>query len=190
MYLRLIKNMIEAKFNPTAYLKRIGVKIGINCKVYSLHPGAFGSEPYLIEIGNNVIITAGVRIITHDGSTFLFRDEYPNLDVMGPVKIKDNCFIGMNSIILPGVTIGANCVVGAMSVVTRSVPDGCVIAGNPAKILMSTEEFKVRLLKKNSETGSMSFTNKRDTLLSMTTSYDASGRSWLIKEVNTDKNEY
>lgn len=139
---RVIKNKFEAAFYPVQYLRKIGVKIGNNCKIFSLSPGALGSEPYLVSIGNGVVITQGVRFITHDGSTFLFRREYPDLDVMGPIAVGNNTFIGMNSIILPGVSIGDDCIVGAMSIVSRNVPSGSVVAGNPAKIIMSTSEFR------------------------------------------------
>ena len=54
------------------YAKKIGVKIGKNCRIYI---SQFGTEPFLIEIGNNVTITSGVKIITHDGSTWLINDE-------------------------------------------------------------------------------------------------------------------
>ena len=52
--------------------RRKGVKVGTNCRIYTT---AFGSEPWLIEIGNKVTVTAGVRILTHDGSTWLFNDD-------------------------------------------------------------------------------------------------------------------
>ena len=56
-------------------------------------------------------------------------------------EIGDNCFIGMNAIIMPGVTLGNNVIVGSGSVVTKSFPDDVVVAGNPAKIICTLEEF-------------------------------------------------
>ena len=61
------------------------------------------------------------------------------------IKIGDNTFIGNEALILPGVTIGRNCVVGAMSVVSRSVPDNTVVAGNPAKVICTTDEYYQRI---------------------------------------------
>ena len=94
--------------------------------------------PELIEIEDFVVISSGVRILTHDGSacnTFGYYNQ------KGKVKIERNSFIGANSIILPSVTIGKNSVVGAGSVVTKNVPPGMVVAGNPAKIIEKSEDL-------------------------------------------------
>lgn len=103
----------------------------------------WGSEPWLIKIGSHVRITADVQFITHDGGTWVFRDQEKYKDVIkyGAIVIKDNCFIGLGSIIMPGVTIGPNSVVGAGSVITKDVPEGTVYAGNPAKFICRTEEY-------------------------------------------------
>lgn len=85
-----------------------------------------------IKIGKNVWIAQNVGIITanHDLKN-------PDLHTPGkPVSIGDKCWIGMNSVILPGVILGENTVVGAGAVVTKSFEAGhCVVAGNPAKII-------------------------------------------------------
>jgi acetyltransferase-like isoleucine patch superfamily enzyme len=175
---RIIKNKFEAALYPIKYLRRIGVKVGEGCKIFSLNPGAFGSEPYLVSIGSGVIITQGVRFITHDGSTFLFRAEHPDLDVMGPITVGDNVFIGMNSIIMPGVTIGDNCVIGAMSLVSRSVPAGSVVAGNPAKVIMTIDKFKSNLIERNCGTGNLDESTKRNVLLELGIHYDLNNRTW------------
>lgn len=176
---RYIVNFLLAKVAPISYARKIGVKIGDGCRIYSLHPGAFGSEPFLVSIGSGVIITAGVRFITHDGSTFLFRQEFPKIDVMGPISIGNNTFIGMNSIILPGIDIGENCIVGAMSVVTKSVPAGSVVAGNPAQYITSSSEFKRRLVERSCETGDLDGDRKEAALLGKDFEYDRKGRKWL-----------
>ena len=174
-----IVNFLWAKVAPISYARKIGVTISDDCRLYSLHPGAFGSEPFLVSIGSGVIVTAGVRFITHDGSTFLFRREFPKIDVMGPISIGDNTFIGMNSIILPGVEIGDNCVIGAMSVVTKSVPAGSVFAGNPAQYVTSISEFKRRLIERSCETGGLEADQKERELLRKSFKYDGKGRKWL-----------
>ena len=103
----------------------------------------FGSEPYLIEIGNDVTISFNVTFINHDGGTWAFRDidEYNDVIKYGRIRVGDRSFIGCNATILPGVTIGSRCVIGAGSVVTKDVPDGMVVAGNPARIITSTDEY-------------------------------------------------
>ncbi len=81
--------------------------------------------PEGIEIGAGTYIAFGARILSHDMT---------RLKKVRTV-IGENCFIGGNSMILPGVEIGNNCIVAAGAVVTKSVPDRCIVAGNPAKII-------------------------------------------------------
>jgi len=101
------------------------------------------SEPYLISIGHRVTICSGVRFITHDGGTRVFRRHARYADVLkyGRITIHDNCFIGVGAILMPGVTIGPNAIVGCGAVVTRSVPANTVVGGVPARPLMSLEEY-------------------------------------------------
>jgi len=120
--------------------REMGAKVGKNCKFYSLN---FFSEPYLIEIGDNVIISGKVIFITHDGGVYLFQDEKPDIfGNFGKIKIGNNCFIGMGSIILQNVEIGDNCIIGAGSVVIESIPKNTVVIGNPAKVVFKTDIYK------------------------------------------------
>jgi acetyltransferase-like isoleucine patch superfamily enzyme len=90
-----------------------------------------------IVIGNNVALGAGVHIVDTDFHPLnsQIRHLFPNTADSAPVVIEDDVFVGMNSIILKGVTIGRRSVVGAGSVVARDVPPGVVVAGNPAKVI-------------------------------------------------------
>ncbi len=65
----------------------------------------------------------------------------PTLDTFGKISVGDFSYIGENCMIMSGVTIGKKCIIGGGSVVTRSVPDGVVVAGNPAKFIGYTETF-------------------------------------------------
>jgi len=116
------------------YLRKQGMKVGQNCLFATMN---FSTEPYLIEIGNHVGISGGTMFITHDGAIWCFREELPNADVFGKIKIGDNVFIGSNCIILPNTVIGNNCIVGAGSVVRGVIPENSVIMGNPAKIVLN-----------------------------------------------------
>jgi len=116
------------------YLRKQGMKIGQNCHLNTM---SFSTEPYLIEIGNHVAIAAGTDFITHDGAIWCFREELQNADVFGKIKIGNNVFIGNSSTILPNTIIGDNCIVGAGSVVRGKFPEGSVIFGNPAKVVLN-----------------------------------------------------
>ena len=121
--------------------RRAGMVMAEDCSITGLP--FFGSEPYLITIGKQVGIADGVSFITHDGGTRVFRhmDRYKNVLKYGRINILDNCVIGQRVIILPGVTIGPNSVVGAGSVVSRSIPADVLAAGNPAKPVMTLEQY-------------------------------------------------
>jgi acetyltransferase-like isoleucine patch superfamily enzyme len=122
------------------YLRKQGMKIGEDCLFNTI---SFSTEPYLIEIGNHVAIAGGTEIVTHDGAIWCFRDEIPNADVFGKIKLGNNVFIGDNCTILPNTIIGDNCIVGAGSVVRGKFPENSVIVGNPAKVVtkMSVQKF-------------------------------------------------
>lgn len=127
------------------YRKYFGVKIGKNVR-FTGKPN-WGSEPYLIEIGDNVTITQDITFINHDGGVGLFRKEYPDINIIGKIIIGNNVFIGARSIIMPGVVIGNNVVIAAGSIVTKNIPDKSVVAGVPAKVIKTLEEYKNKILK-------------------------------------------
>lgn len=124
------------------YLRDAGAKIGENCHIGSI--GMLGTEPYLIEVGNNVYFSGTVHLITHDGATTqLYHMGLTDkmYDSFGKIKIGNNCFIGAGSTVLKNVTIGDNCIIGAGSVVSKSIPSGCVAAGVPARVIGTVEEY-------------------------------------------------
>jgi len=124
-------------------VRRAGAVIGDGCHFAGLPE--FGSEPYLIRIGRGVTVGPRVVMITHDGGLTVILnlnlERYGKVRKFGRIDIRDNCHIGTGAIILPGVTIGPDCVVAAGSVVTRSIPPGVVAAGNPAKPLMTIQQY-------------------------------------------------
>jgi len=177
---RLLKRKQQTSLSLEETARSIGVKIGTDCRIY---PCNFGSEPYLISIGNHVTVTNGVHFITHDGGVWVLRNEYPEVDFVKPIIIYDNCFIGINAIILPGVTIGPNSIVGAGSVVTNSIPPNTIAAGVPAKVIKSIEEYKKQNLKKCLSTKSLSREEKKNFLLNF---FGNTPEEWHIKMFDMD----
>ena len=108
--------------------------LGDNCEIFP--DVEFGSETYLISIGNQVRITNGVRFVTHDGGAWVLRElGLDNIDLFGKITMGNNVHIGWNAIIMPNVSIGNNVVVGAGAVVTKNIPDNSVAVGNPARVI-------------------------------------------------------
>ena len=119
--------------------RQMGVRVGKNCRFYSLN---VFSEGCLVEIGDDVIVSGNVVFVTHDGGVYVLRDHIPNVQGdYGRIKIGNNCFIGMNAVILPNVHIGNNCIVAAGSVVRGSFGDNVVIMGNPATVVLSLRMY-------------------------------------------------
>lgn len=133
--------------NKIDYARKLGVKIGHNCRIIS-NPG-WGSEPWLITIGDHVELSSGVSFVTHDGATWVFRNQERYKDVIryGKIVINDNSFIGTQTIILPGVTIGPNSIVGAGSLVRSDIEPNSVYAGVPARRICSLEEYAEKCLR-------------------------------------------
>jgi acetyltransferase-like isoleucine patch superfamily enzyme len=105
-----------------------------------------------IEIGDDVLISWGVTIVDHNSHAISFSErsqdvvnwrlgekDWTNVKI-APIKISNKVWIGFNSIILKGVTIGEGAIVGAGSVVTKDVPAWTIVAGNPARVIREIPE--------------------------------------------------
>lgn len=98
------------------------------------------AEPYLVEIKDNVTISYDVSVITHDNAPIKVIEGAT--DIVGKIVIGNNCFIGARAILLPGVSLADNTIVAAGSVVANSITQpGVVVAGNPARIICTTEDY-------------------------------------------------
>ena len=109
-----------------------GVRINLGCNI---------TDPALVRIGNNVTL-ADCTLLGHDRVIRILNARFnKRLDSVGAIDIRDNCFIGRGSIVMPRVTIGPDSIVAAGAVVTKDVPLGVVVGGNPARIICATEEL-------------------------------------------------
>jgi acetyltransferase-like isoleucine patch superfamily enzyme len=109
-----------------SYLRRLGMDIGPDTQI-SLKAHLDKTNPRGIHIGRGTLVAFGAAILSHDLVRVLHTDTF----------IGENCFIGARSIVLPGIRIGSNSIVAAGSVVTTDIPSGCIVAGNPARVIKS-----------------------------------------------------
>lgn len=164
--LKRIKMRVASNEEYINILRDEGIRIGEGCTINK--DVVFGSEPYLISIGNNVRVTLGVKFITHDGGIFVPRNLGlidQRADKIGKIDIGNNVNIGWNAIIMPGVTIGNNVIVAAGAIVVKDVPDNSVVAGSPAKVIETIEEYTEKNKEKVLMTKQMKDDDKQKYLL-------------------------
>jgi acetyltransferase-like isoleucine patch superfamily enzyme len=124
-----------------SFLRKKGVTIGEGTTFYG-QVKIDCTRPFLVEIGKNCILTDGVILLTHGFDLSVLLEVFGEMFCSSAkVVLEGNNFIGVNTVILKGVTIGKNTIVGACSVVTHNIPSNCVAAGNPCKVIMTLEEY-------------------------------------------------
>ncbi len=134
-----------------------GMEVGTGVRFFSRVPIG---EPYLVSIGNNVTISTLVNFVTHDNSAIKIHTN--GTDYVGKIVIGDNCFIGTGTIILPGVQLAKGTIVGAGSVVTKSVlEEHTVIAGNPAHKIANVFELREKYQTKVFDFRNMNYNEKK-----------------------------
>ncbi|WP_415768519.1 acyltransferase [Pseudomonas sp. LB3P38] len=110
-----------------------------------INPAANITDPSLVRLGDNVGLSC-CTLFGHDGVVGMLEVRYgKKLDSVGAIDIRDNCFIGYGSIIMPRVTIGPNSIVAAGAVVIKDVPPGVVVGGNPAKVICTLDEVLAKV---------------------------------------------
>ena len=164
MFLKKIKSMYRQSFwSLERQARYAGVKMGKHNFISSRF---WSSEAYLITMGNYCGITRGVKFFTHGGARSA-RSIYPKFDCFGKITIGNYVYIGSNSLIMPGVTIGDNVLIAAGSVVTKSIPSNVVVGGNPARIVCTIEQYIERNLPYNLDSKGMKAEDKKQLLLQL-----------------------
>ena len=128
---------IKKKFRLTNDIKEYqkkGVTLGDGVSIYNSYLDV--GHGYLIEIGDHCTLT-NCTILAHDASTQIYFKK----SKVGMVRIGSHTFIGWGAIILPHVSIGKNCIIGAGTVVSKDIPDNSVVIGSPCRIISTTEQF-------------------------------------------------
>lgn len=144
---KMLKKLVyKEKLDSESYIKYLrqqGAKIGKRVNIYAPNKTLIDmTRPWLIDIGDDVQITENVTILTHGYDWSVLKGVYGEvLGSSGGVKIGNNVFIGMKTTILKGVHIGNNVIIGANSLVNKDIPDNCVAAGNPAKVIMPLDQY-------------------------------------------------
>lgn len=141
---KILKLIYYKLISAKKVAKLSGVTIGENCRILTKQ---FGSEPYLIHIGNNFNCASNVQFITHDGTVNVIRvrfPEYKDIDMVAPIVIGNNVTIGYGTILLPGTVIEDNVIIGAGAVVRGRVKSDGIYAGVPVKFICSLEDYVAR----------------------------------------------
>lgn len=134
MFKRLYRRLFK-KAQPVLY--KIGNMKRQNARIDAL-------TPMFVEIGDGFVSAPGSIILSHDASPFVHTNKYR----VEKTTIGDNVFLGANAVIMPGITVGDGAIIGAGSVVTKDVDANCVVAGNPARALCTTQEYIERCEKR------------------------------------------
>ena len=173
------------------YLRSLGCQIGEDTTIYSPYFTCIDTtRPWLINIGNHVRITRGVTILTHGYDWSVLKGKYGEvLGSAGGVSIGDNVFIGMQTTILKGTHIGNNVIIGANSLVNKDIPDDCVVAGNPCRVIMGLDEYYEKRVKAQLTEASEMIKKYRKTYKKEPDEYVLREHFWLFTDETDDLHE-
>ena len=133
---------IEPRFLSPFILRRMGCKVGNGCFIGD-YVRVDTSHTDMITIEDSVSIASGSRLLCHqrDFSDYCVGDDYMKLGyTVKPIHLKKGCLIGMESFVMPGVTIGDGAIIGAGSLVTKDIPAWTIATGRPAKVVKQIPE--------------------------------------------------
>ena len=165
---RRIKTWLFGNVSLAQEAQSLGVVLGKNVDLVT-RPW-WGSEPYLIKIGDNTTISFDVAFVTHDAATRVIRNlpgGNPETGYFGPILVGKNCFIGCRTTILANVHIGDNSIIGACSLVNRDIPSNVVAAGSPCKVICTLDEYREKHKEDFMYMNSLPYNEKKKYLLNL-----------------------
>jgi len=139
--IRIIKKLYDyiSGYLRIKYLSAYGIKIGRDTFI---SPKAYfdKAKPNMISVGDNCMITRGCMILCHSDAKMGGKRKLWGNREYGKVKIGNNVFLGVDTVVMPGVTIGDNVIIGAKSLVLKDIPSNCVAFGIPAKKIKNLDD--------------------------------------------------
>jgi acetyltransferase-like isoleucine patch superfamily enzyme len=143
--LKFLSNMMDwailEPFNPRklrpSFMRKMGCHVGRGCYIGD-HVGIDLGHADMITIEDGVSVASGTRLLCHqrDFTHYYVGDDYMKLGyIIKPIVLKKGCLIGMESFVMPGVTVGEGAIVGAGSLVTKDIPAWTIATGRPAKVV-------------------------------------------------------
>lgn len=166
----LIKNKYVNTSNSRRvnYLKKCGAVIGVGTRL-NCNTKSFGTEPFLIAIGENCLLSSNVQLITHDGGVKVLNSmnyfDGKQMDKMGKIIIGNNVYIGFGAYIMPGVQIGDNVIIGAGSIVTHDIPSNTCAVGIPAKVKCTIDDYYKKNIDLFLDTENLSVMERKDYII-------------------------
>lgn len=127
-------------------MRRMGCKVGKECFIGDYVRIDCGHAD-MITLEDHVSIASGTRLLCHqrDFSNYCVGDDYMDLGyIVKPIVLKKGCLVGMESFVMPGVTIGEGAIVGAGSLVTKDIPAWTIASGRPAKVVKQIPNRKIK----------------------------------------------
>ena len=156
-FIRIVKPFSRNNYNKLFYshLKKLGVNIIGTPKYIEDNVYIDPTDYSLLTTCDGVTISRNVTFLVHDYSisrVFMEHDDdVTGAGIFKPIMLSEGCFIGAESIILPGTVVGKNSIIGAGSIVKGNIPENVVAAGNPAKVIKTLNEYYEKVNEKDRE---------------------------------------